>query len=166
MAIIHSVFVGNRRQQQISIIAAGIVIFLVILDLLATRQILYLDNTSEIILFISTIIIGYGAGSWILLEYTRRITANIRAKSRLVNTIHWSVTMNEFFLFGVLLFIMYNNSMNCHDYFSKCTNVRAETTLVYVISYIVASVVMGIMSFRFFHGTKQIREILWCYFLL
>ena len=122
--------------------------------MLATRQILYLDNTSELILFTVTVVVGYGVGSWILLEYTRRITANIRAKSHLVNTLHWTVTISQFFLFGVLLFILYNNSVSCFDYISKCTNVRPQTTLVYLISSIVASVVMGIMSFKFFSWYK------------
>ena len=142
---------GNR---QIPIVAGGVIVILIILNLLATRQILYLDNTSDLIFFTVTVVVGYGVGSWILLEYTRRITANIRAKSDLVNTLHWTVTISQFFLFGVLLFILYNNSVNCFDYISKCTNVRPQTTLVYLIGTIVASVVMGIMSFKFFSWYK------------
>ena len=72
---------GNR---QIPIVAGGVIVVLIILDLLATRQILYLDNTSEIILFTLTVVVGYGVCSWILLEYTRRITANLRSKSILL----------------------------------------------------------------------------------
>jgi hypothetical protein len=48
---------GNR---QIPIVAGGVIVILIILDLLATRQILYLDNTSEIILFTLTVVGGYG----------------------------------------------------------------------------------------------------------
>ena len=93
-----------------SIYTAAIIIALVILDLLATRQILYLDNTSEIILFTLTVVIGYGLGSWILLEYTRQITANLESKSLLVNTTHWTMTIIQFSLLGILLFVLYNNS--------------------------------------------------------
>ena len=138
----------------VSIYTAAIIIALVILDLLATRQILYLDNTSEIILFTLTVVIGYGLGSWILLEYTRQITANLRSKSLLVNTTHWTMTIIQFSLLGILLFVLYNNSTNCLDYFSKCTNVRTQTTLVYIISSIAASVIMGIISFKFFSWYK------------
>jgi hypothetical protein len=137
-----------------SVYTAALIIVLVILDLLATRQILYFNNNSEIILFTLTVVIGYGLGSWILLEYTRQITANLRSKSLLINTTHWTMTIIQFSLLGILLFVLYNNSTNCLDYFSKCTNVRTQTTLVYVISSIAASVIMGIISFKFFSWYK------------
>src|ERR671923_1263135 len=108
------------NSRTISIYTAALIIVLVILDLLATRQILYFDNTSEIILFTLTVVIGYGLGSWILLEYTRRVTANLRSKSLLINTTHWTITVIQFFLFAILLFVLFNNSINCLDYFSKC----------------------------------------------
>src|SRR5919107_81299 len=138
----------------VSIYTAAVMIVLVILDLLATRQILYFDNTSEIILFTLTVVIGYGIGSWILLEYTRQITANLRSKSLLVNTMHWTVTIIQFSIFAILLFVLYNNNIHCLDYFSKCTNVRAQTTLVYIISSVAASIIMGIISFKFFSWYK------------
>jgi hypothetical protein len=140
--------------RQVSICTAAAIIVLIIVDLFATRQIVNLDNTSEIMLFILTVIIGYGLGSWILLEYTRRVTADLRSKSLLINTTHWTVTVIQFSLFAVLLFVLYNNSINCLDYFSKCTNIRTETTLVYVISSIAASIIMGIISFKFFSWYK------------
>src|ERR671931_76557 len=150
--MLHSSFlVGNRET---SVVTSGVIVVLVILDLLATRQILYLNNTSEIILFTLTVVIGYGIGSWILLEYTRRITANLRAKSPFINTTHLAVTIIQFFLFAVLLFVLFNNGINCYGFFSKCINVRFETSLVYIISSIAASVIMGIMSFKFFSWYK------------
>lgn len=140
--------------RQVSICTAAAIIVLIIVDLFATRQIVYLDNTSEIILFTLTVVIGYGLGSWILLEYTRRVTADLRSKSLLINTTHWTVTVIQFTLFAILLFVLFNNSINCLEYFSKCTNVRTETTLVYVISSIAASIIMGIISFKFFSWYK------------
>ncbi|MGA9842868.1 MAG: HAMP domain-containing sensor histidine kinase [Nitrososphaeraceae archaeon] len=142
---------GNR---QIPIVAGGVIVVLIILDLLATRQILYLDNTSEIILFTLTVVVGYGVCSWILLEYTRRITANLRSKSILANIMHWAVTIIQFSMFTILLFVLFNNSINCYPYFSECTNVRLQTTSVYVIASIGASVIMGIISFKFFSWYK------------
>jgi signal transduction histidine kinase len=142
---------GNR---QIPIVAGGIIVVLIILDLLATRQILYLDNTSEIILFTLTVVVGYGVCSWILLEYTRRITANLRSKSSLANVMHWAVTIIQFSMFAILLFMLFNNSINCYSYFSECTNVRLQTTSVYVIASIGASAIMGIISFKFFSWYK------------
>jgi hypothetical protein len=42
-----------------SVYTAALIIVLVILDLLATRQILYFNNNSEIILFTLTVVIGF-----------------------------------------------------------------------------------------------------------
>ena len=47
---------GNRK---LSIVIAGVIIILVILDLFTTRQILYLNNASQIVLFVLTAGIGW-----------------------------------------------------------------------------------------------------------
>ena len=57
----------------------------------------------EAIIFILTIIVGYGIGSWILLEYTKRVSKDIRAKLRYINLMHWTVTIIQFCLLGILL---------------------------------------------------------------
>jgi hypothetical protein len=140
--------------RQVTICTAAAIIILIIVDLFATRQIIYLDNKSEIILFALAVIIGYGLGSWILLGYARRVTADLRSRSMLINTTHWIVTVIQFFIFAILLFVLYNNSTNCLDYFSECTNVRTEMTFGYVICLIATSIIMAIMSFKFFRGTN------------
>src|SRR5919107_6152663 len=139
--------IGNKK---IPVVISSAIVVLVILDLLATRQILYIDNDSEILLFTLTVFVGYGFGSWIILEYVRRITANLRSKSPITNLLHWSVTAIQFFLFAVLLFVLYHNGTNCYEYFSKCDDMRIETTLVYSISSIASSVLLGVVSIRFF----------------
>ena len=125
--------IGSR---QIPIIAGGVIVVLIILDLLATRQILYLNNTSEIVLFMLTVIGGYGICSWILLEYTRRITANLRSKSSLTNVMHWAVTIVQFSMFAILLYVLVNNTVNCYSYFSACTTVIPQSTSFYVVTLI------------------------------
>ena len=122
--------------------------------MLATRQIIYLNNTAEIILFTLTVGVGYGLGSWILLEYTRRVTADLRSKSLLINTTHWTVTVIQFSLLAILLFVLFNDITNCPDFFTKCTNVRIETTLGYVAVLVATSIIMGIISFKFFSWYK------------
>ncbi len=57
------------------------VIFLVIIELLMTRQILPYTNDMEVFVFILTVLIAYGIGSWVLLEYTREISKEFRAKA-------------------------------------------------------------------------------------
>ena len=56
--------VSNRK---IPVVTGAVVIFLVIIDLLMTRQILPYNNDTEFIMFILTVTIGYGIGSFMLL---------------------------------------------------------------------------------------------------
>jgi hypothetical protein len=81
-------------------VSVGIgIIFLVIIDLLVTRQIL--PNYRPIIFFVLTVVIGYGFGSWILLWYTRRVSKEIRSRSKFINVVHWTVTVVQFSLLSI-----------------------------------------------------------------
>jgi hypothetical protein len=127
-------------------VATGIaIIFLVIIDLLTTRQVLPAYSYVEAILFILTIIIGYGIGSWVLLGYTNQVSKEIRAKSRFINVIHWTVTIVQFSLLGILLFIVFSNSP---------TSTRFLSHSVFMLSSILATIIMGIIAFKFFSWYK------------
>lgn len=141
--------------RKLSIAMTAIVTIIIIIDLLMTRQILPYNNISETIMFILTVVIGYGIGSWILLVYTRQTTSELRAKSSYINIMYWIVTIIQFSLLGILLLVMYNNSVNCHDYFVFCSSARFLSTTVYATSSIVATIIMGIISFKFFSWYKQ-----------
>lgn len=67
--------------RKISVTVGTGVIFLVIIGLLMTRQIVPYTNNMEVFMFMLTVIIAYGIGSWVLLGYTRGISKEIRAKS-------------------------------------------------------------------------------------
>ena len=122
------------------------IIFLVIIDLLVTRQVLPAFKNIEVILFVLTVTIGYGVGSWILLGYTKRITAEIRAKSRFINFMFWTVTIVQFGLLGLLLMVLFSNSPSSTRYLSHS---------VFAISSILATIIMGIISFKFFSWYKS-----------
>ena len=139
--------IGNRN---LSIAIAAVIITLVILDLFTTRQILYFNNTSQIVLFILTAGIGYGIGSWILLGFTTYITKDLRAKSQLIRTMHTSVILVQFSLLGVLLYILYNNITYCQGYFSLCNGTESLTYSFNAIASITATILMGILALKFF----------------
>ena len=128
--------------KKIPVIVAAVVTFLVIIDLLMTRQILPYNNASELLMFILTILIGYGIGSWVLLGYTKRVSKEIRAKSSFINSMHWTVMIIQFSLFAVLLFVLFSNST---EFLSP---------LVFAVSSIVATIIMGVISFKFFSWYK------------
>jgi hypothetical protein len=119
-------------------VAVGLaIIFIVIIDLLTTRRILPYNNDMEAIIFILTIVIGYGIGSWILLSFTKRVSEEIRAKSHFINLIHWTVTIIQFSMLGILLVVLFSNTTGL------------LSPLVLAVGSIAASIIMGITSFKF-----------------
>ena len=150
-----SLFASLIRNRKVAIATGSVITFLVIIDLLATRQVLYLDNTGQTTLFILTVIMAYGIGSWILLGYTRHVTADLGSKSPFVKITHWGVTVTQFSLFGILLYVIYDNIINCPSYFSLCNTPRLPVTLVYAISTIGAGIIMGFLALIFFSRYKS-----------
>jgi hypothetical protein len=134
---------SNRK---LPIVTGAAIIFLVIIDLLMTRQILPYNNDSEFVMFILTVIIGYGIGSFVLLRYTGGISEEVRTKSRNINLIHWSVMIIQFSLLGFLLFILFSELY----YGIYNSDSRFFTTSVFAVSSISATVIMGIIALKFF----------------
>ena len=129
----------NRK---IPVISGIVIIFLVIIDLLMTRQILsYSNDTEALLCLFLTVIIGFGIGSWILLRYTRKISQEIRSKSHFINLMYWTVTITQFSLLGILLFVLFSNTMGilspgfCYQLYCS-------------------SIIMGVIAFKFFWWYK------------
>ena len=101
----------NRR---VSVAIAGVITTLITIDLLATRQILFFDNTWQTIIFILTIVVvAYGIGSLILLIYTRKmkIIQHIRKRNHFMNIIYFGVVVIQFSLLAILISIIAGNSI-------------------------------------------------------
>ncbi len=125
------------RNRKIPVIIGIIIIFIVIIDLLMTRQVLAYTDDMEILMFILTVIIGYGVGSWILLGYVTQVSKEIRSKSRFINIMHWTVIIIQFSLFLILLFMLFNNNGN-----------RFLSPLVFSISSVTGSIVLGLITYK------------------
>ncbi len=93
---------------------------------------------------------GYGIGSWILLGYVKRVSSELRKKSSFINKMHLSVTIIQFSLLGILLFIIYDNSTNCPNFFNFCMSARIESVFVYAIASVSSSVILGLFGLKFF----------------
>jgi hypothetical protein len=126
------------RSRKVAVITACVVIFLVVVNLLMTRQIVPYNNTSETVMFILTVVVAYGVGSWILLGYTKQAISGLGAKSHFINIMYWAVTIIQFCLLAILVFVIFNNSS------------RFPVLSVYLISSISALIIIGIISFKFF----------------
>jgi hypothetical protein len=129
---------GSITNRRVAVVTAAILIVLVVVDLLMTRQIVPYNNTSESVMFALTVTIVYGLGTWILLGYTKRSIAGLLTKSRLISRMFWAVTIIQFCLFAILLSMLFNSSS------------RFPGLAVYLASSISALVIIGIITFKFF----------------
>jgi len=133
-------FVITNRNVPIYVGAA--VVFVIIIALLTTRGILPYDNTSEAILFIATIIVCYGVGSWFLLKYSHKVTRELRSRSPLVHAMHYATVIIQFALLAILISVLI------------FSDARFLPTLVYALGSGAATIIMGLISFKFFSWYK------------
>ena len=142
--------ISLRSKTKQAILTAAIVTVLVTIDLLATRQVIRVDSFSEPVIFILTVVIGYGIGSWVLFVYTSQITKEIRQKSPLIKWMHLSMWVVQFFLAFLLILVIYTNDTS------------VLTSSIYTISSLSATCILTIMSVKFFmwYSTKKESKII------
>jgi hypothetical protein len=136
--------------RRVAVITGAALVVLVVIDLLMTRQILPRDSKVEDTMFILTVVICYGIGSWILLRYTKRISREMRTRSQFFNLVHRFAIIIQFSLLGILVLIIYGNLTNCYDYFSFCMITRPLAVSVNAIASASAGVVLGLICYKFF----------------
>ena len=139
--------------RKLAVSIAGVLIVLSVLALLTTRQIIFFDNSLQTLLFILVVTVGFGIGSWILLEYARRTSSALRAKSSSINRIHWVVTIIQFVLLSIMVVVIFYNSAYCYNYFSFC-NTPLSTVLMTAVASASSSVILGFFSYRFLSWYK------------
>jgi hypothetical protein len=131
-----------------AIVMNGIaMVLLVIIDLLMTRQILPRGREAEDIMFILTVIICYGVGSWLFFKFTERISSRIRNRSRFFKLVHKFAIIVQFSLLGILLIIIFGNLVSCYDYFSYCMTTRPLAVSVNAIASTSAGVMLGLVAY-------------------
>src|SRR6476619_5284813 len=142
--------ISLRSKTKQAIITAAIVTTIVTIDLLATRQVIPVDSFSEPVIFILTVVVGYGIGSWVLFVYTSQITKEIRQKSPLIKWMHLSMWSVQFFLAFLLILVIYTGDTS------------VLTSLIYTISSLAATCILTIMSVKFFmwYGSKKESKII------
>ncbi|HZA43541.1 MAG TPA: HAMP domain-containing sensor histidine kinase [Nitrososphaeraceae archaeon] len=150
---IDSVFDSPVTFRKLAVSVAGVLIVLAVLALLTTRQIIFFDNSLQTLLFVLVVTIGFGIGSWILLEYAKRTSSALRAKSSSINRIHWVVTIIQFVLLAIMVVVIFYNSVYCYNYFSFC-NTPLSTLLLTAVASASASAILGFFSYRFLSWYK------------
>ncbi|HZD36039.1 MAG TPA: HAMP domain-containing sensor histidine kinase [Nitrososphaeraceae archaeon] len=146
-----------KLTRELSIYVAAMVTVLAVISLLLTRQIMYFDNTLQTLLYLLIVILAFGIGSWVLLEYTKRVSASLRARSRFIRWVHRAVTIVQFALLGIMVSLIFYNSAYCYDYFSFCST-HLSTVSLTAISSGAAAVVLGLFAYKFFAWYKSTRR--------
>jgi hypothetical protein len=80
--------------RKLAVTTLAVMSTIIIIDLLTTRQILPYSNTSEDILFVTTMVI-ISIGSFILLAYTKRVIREIYTRSTFIKAIFISVVLTS-----------------------------------------------------------------------
>jgi signal transduction histidine kinase len=143
-----------RITREVSIYVAAMVTVLAVISLLLTRQIMYFDDTLQTVFYLLVVALVFGIGSWVLLEYTKRVSAALRARSRFISWVHRAVTIVQFVLLGIMVSLIFYNSVYCYDYFSFCST-HLSTVSLTAISSGAAAVVLGLFAYKFFTWYKS-----------
>ena len=151
-----SLFV-NYVNRRVTVAVAIVITTLLIVDLLATRQILFFDNTWQTIIFVLTVVFAYGIGALILLVYARRIRSVelVEKRSHFVNIMYFGVVVVHFSLLAILISILVGNSISCPNHVSFCMATRPLATSINAIASTGAGIILGIISFKFFSWFKS-----------
>lgn len=151
-------FRSYEYSTKLLICITAVMLFLIIISLLLTRQILTLDNVFQMIIFLLVAGVGYGLASWVLLKYIKQTSNILRAKSLFVKRLHLFVSIVQYSLLGILLFVIYDNTTNCYNFFNYCTHSRLEATSVNAIASLTSSIVLGLFSYQFFSWFKITKK--------
>jgi hypothetical protein len=145
-------FFVSSISRRVSVVTAVVITTLITIDLLATRQILFFDNTWQTIIFVLTIVVAYGLGSLILLTYTRKVRAVelVEKRNHFMKIIYFGVVIVQFSLLTILISIIVGNSVNCPNYVSLCMATRPLATSINAIASTGAGIILGVISFKFF----------------
>ncbi|MER5174917.1 MAG: hypothetical protein ABJB76_01880, partial [Candidatus Nitrosocosmicus sp.] len=141
-----------KVSRKLAITTFAVMLIIIIIDLITTRRILPYNNTSEDILFVTTMVIT-SIGSFILLAYTKRIIKEIYSRSFFIKTIFISVVSISILLLGILWTMFFSDLLTCKYHFSLCDNTIYHS-LVNVISAMSATAILIAISFKFFSWYK------------
>ena len=142
----------NYANRRVCVAFAVVITTLLTIDLLATRQILFFDNTWQTIIFFLTIVVAYGIGSLILLIYTwkMRMIEHVEKRNHFMNITYFGVVVIQFSLLAILISIIVDNSLSCPNYVSLCMATRPLATSINVIASTGAGIILSVISFKFF----------------
>lgn len=141
--IVFRLLSGNNLDNKLPLIFGISMIATVIIDLLMTRQLISYDSLSANFMFLITVFLGYGFGSYFLLLFAHRTSRELRQKSSLNSFVHFVVIIVQALLLATFFVIIL---LGNPDYIlSKA---------VFAASSALATIIMIILTYKFFSWYK------------
>jgi nitrogen-specific signal transduction histidine kinase/MFS family permease len=148
---LHVSVTGYNRRQFLVIIS--IVLFSLIIDIsLSDISDIISVSTSWGFAAFTAIAIVYAVGQYLILEFVKRKSKSIRMKSQHFNKLNTIMTIVQYFLAAIIVFIILQISVNSYYYTSMLTWSS--------ISYGVASIIMVILALEFFSWYRSNRNFI------
>ncbi len=147
----HLARVEHASSRKIVLISAMAIIAVIIVDILATRQMVPYDASSGAAIFALNIIVAYGIGSYIIMRYVGRVSRDVRKGSAFLDAIFKIVVIVQIVLLAILTVMFV-------EFYYYNISVRYLTYSVFAISTIAATVIMGMASFKFFSWYRLSRD--------
>lgn len=151
---------GDNAARKTVILAAMAITAVVIVNMLATRQMFSYDASSGAAIFLLNIIVAYGAGSFIVLRYVGKVSRDVRRSSASLDALFKMVVIVQVVLLAILAVMFV-------QFYYQNISVRYLTYAVFTISTIAATVILGAASYKFltwykFSSPNKNRLILIC----
>jgi MFS family permease len=112
-----------------------------------------------LVLFIILLAIIFGAGQYLLLGFVKQVSKDLRKRKRDINLTYKLVDIIQYAVSGILILLI--TQIILGSYFS--TGLIIAATLV---SYIPATAIMGLLSYRFYSWYKSNRNAISLLFLI
>jgi hypothetical protein len=163
-----SVFSSSTDNSRRVLIIASIVIGALVTDMIISSFIDVLGNfgslTWRVVPFVIIYTIIYGVGQYLLLGFVKQVSRDLRSKKRDIDIMYRIVVIIQYVVSAILLVIILQIILSAFSYnhhYSIYLIIAAT-----IVSYIPASIIMGLLSYRFFSWYSSNKNAISLLFLI
>ncbi len=141
----------DTTTRKAAVVSSIAIVVVLVIDLLATRQMFPYDNFSGSVIFSANIIVAYGIGSYFILRYVAKVSQDLRRNSRFLDFLFKATVLIQTALAALLaaMFI---------EFYYNDNSVRYMTYSAFLLSTIAATAIMGVTSFKFFQWYRVLAR--------
>jgi hypothetical protein len=142
---------NDTTTRKAAVVSSIAIVVVLVIDLLATRQMFPYDNFSGSVIFSANIIVAYGIGSYFILRYVAKVSQDLGRNSRFLDFLFKATVLIQTALAALLaaMFI---------EFYYNDNSVRYMTYSAFLLSTIAATAIMGVTSFKFFQWYRVLAR--------